>query len=123
MSTRLIVNGGFQDLSGVPLALGKLTFRLVQDIVNSNVQIGAGVVTSASLDGSGNANFVSLWPATYIIKAYSAVGQLVWQSSVVIPEGTDPFSLTPGVTASVLLQEDGSFFLSEDGLGIILLEA
>jgi hypothetical protein len=123
MAIRLIVNGGFQDLSGAPLALGTLTFRLVQDIVNSNVQIGAGIVTSVLLDSNGNVNFLSLWPATYIVKAYSAGGQLVWQSTVVVPEGTDPFSLTPGVTTNALLQENGSFFLTEDGSGIILLEA
>lgn len=123
MSTRLIVNGGFQDLSGAPLALGTLTFRLVQDVANSNVQIGAGIVTSVSLDASGNVNLVSLWPATYVMKAYSAGGQLVWQSTVVVPEGTDPFSLSPGVTTNALLQDDGvSFFLLDDGSGIILLD-
>lgn len=124
MALRVLINGGFQDPSGAVLASGTVSFQLTQDFVASSSQIGAGVITSAPLDANGNvAGLVYIWaPATYFVSAFSATGQLVWQSILSIPDSSDPYSLTPGVALSALLKEDGTYFLLEDGTGIVLLE-
>lgn len=106
---RQIVNGGFQDASGNPLALGSLTFRLQKDASNtcSSAQTVAGRVVTVPLDANGNvAGVVSLAPTdvmtpadsfagSYTVIAYTASGQPVWQNpKFLLPAGSTPFSLS-----------------------------
>ena len=88
MAQRQIINGGWQDSLGNPLALGYLTFRLTTD-GQSGVQVVAGRLVTVPLDATGNiAGTVLLWtndsisPAgtTYAITAYTAQGQIAWQN-------------------------------------------
>jgi hypothetical protein len=96
----VLTGGNFQDLSGNPLANGYLTFRLNTDAAilgnSSNVQVSAGVITRVTLDSNGNVSgVVPVWPndiltpsnTVYIVKAYSAAGELCWSSENVIPSG------------------------------------
>jgi hypothetical protein len=81
--TSLTGTGGFQDASGSPLAFGTLRIQLQQDAAIGTSQICAGRETTFNLDANGNVISGSLWgPATYIFRAYSAKGQLVWTMSV-----------------------------------------
>lgn len=94
-TTRQITGGNFQSPDGTPLALGYVTFRLNTDgaVPGTNAQVSAGVITTAMLDSNGNiAGTVYLWPnsyllpaTVYIIKAYTASGNLCWESENVIP--------------------------------------
>lgn len=75
--------GNFQSPSGVPVALGTLTVRLLEDINLSDCQICAGRTVSYSLDANGDVVSGSLWaPALYIFTAYSAQGEKVWTMQV-----------------------------------------
>lgn len=102
---RRIINGGWQDALGNPLALGYLTFRLNTDAVTgTNSQIVAGRVTRVSLDADGNiAGTVLLWPndqltpsgTTYHIKAFDSRGQFVWESlAFILPSGGSSYSFS-----------------------------
>jgi len=112
--------GVFQDAAGNPLALGYLTVRLNTDAVsNDGDQVSAGIIVTVPLDAngliSGSAQF---WPnnqltptdTVYIIKAYTARGQLVWEYQT---------SSLP-TTTSLLLQESGPLILQADGFGILI---
>ena len=75
--------GGFQSPSGVPVAMGKLTARLLDDINLSDCQICAGRLTSFALDANGNVVSGSLWsPAIYVFTVYTAQGESVWSMEV-----------------------------------------
>ena len=84
-------------------------------------QIVAGRIVTVPLDANGLvAGVVLVWPnsdltpadTVYIVKAFTAVGQFVWEGQIAItPLGSD-----------LLLQEDGFFFILEDGSGFIALE-
>lgn len=98
-----IIQGNFQDLEGNPLANGYLTFKLTADAqINGVGQIGAGAITTVPLDATGNATGQQgIWPndqmvptdTQYVITAYSAAGQPVWQKTAVIPSSPTPFPL------------------------------
>jgi len=122
-STRYPFNFTFQKASGEPLAGGRMDLRISQDARDStdDIQVCAGKIVSTALDGNGSCT-VFLYPndrlspstTVYMVKAYSSIGQLVWQGE---------YSLT-SANSFFLLQEDGvSLFLLEDGSGAILLEA
>lgn len=109
----------FQASDGSPLALGYVTFRLNTDAVtDAEDQIIAGRVVKVSLDSSGNLpSGLVLFPndrmtptTVYVVKAYSALGQLVWQGEI-------------SLDTDFLLQEDSNLFVLEDGSGDILLES
>lgn len=102
MATRQIVGGNFQDALGNPLVGGSITFRLTTDAKATATQVAAPILTSASLDSSGNVSgAVNLWPndqltptnTVYRIKAYTVSGQLAWESENVIPSGAGSFDL------------------------------
>lgn len=98
-----IIQGNFQDLEGNPLANGYLTFKLTADAqINGVGQIGAGAITTVPLDATGNATGQQgIWPndqmvptdTKYVITAYSAAGQPVWQKTAAIPSLPSPFPL------------------------------
>jgi hypothetical protein len=114
--------GVFQDALGNPLALGYLLIRLNIDAVsNDGSQVSAGRVVRVQLDANGLVDGVAdFWPndeltpsgTVYIVKAYTAQGQFVWQ-------GEPPF----GASSDLILQEDGFFITLEDGSGFIELES
>jgi len=96
-SSKIPLTMNFQDASGTPLAYGTVTFTLNTDAVTiTGQQINAGVVTSFSLDVSGNLSGF-IWPTdqmtanglsantTYRIKAYTDNGQLCFEQDMVIP--------------------------------------
>lgn len=103
MALRRIINGGWQDALGNPLALGYLTFRLITD-GQSGVQVAAGRLVTVPLDDDGNiSGTVLLWtndslvPAgtTYSIIAYTAQGQPVWQNpTFTLPAGSGSFDFS-----------------------------
>jgi hypothetical protein len=102
MATRQIIGGNFQDVVGNPLNGGAVTFELNTDGQAGTIQVIAGVLTKALLDGSGNiSGTINLWPndqlipttTVYRIKAYTSAGQLAWESENVIPSGAGSFDL------------------------------
>lgn len=111
--------GVFQDVAGNPLALGYLTVRLNKDAVTATGdQISAGIVVTVPLNADGFiAGAAMFWPnnqltptdTVYIIKAYTARGQFVWEYQT----GTLP-------TNNFLLQESGPLILQENGFGILI---
>lgn len=107
-----LINGNFQDDEGNVLANGYLTMQLSQDaqvsVSGSPVgQVGAGIRVKVPLDSSGNIQGtpgdnltpICIWPndvmaptgTYYTVRAYSAVGQLVWGPQVVTVTGASPF--------------------------------
>lgn len=90
MPTKTQLTGGsFQDTEGNPLAGGYLTMELSQDTqISTNVEICAGFVVLVGLDDNGDvrsdegliwANDVMTPTNTfYLVRAFSAEGQLVW---------------------------------------------
>jgi hypothetical protein len=82
-----ITGGNFQAPNGVPLAGGTVTFRLSNDAVAGDDQLAAGRLVSFPLDANGNLSG-QIWPndsmlppnTTYKARAYTAQGQLVWES-------------------------------------------
>lgn len=116
-----IVGGAFQDLEGNPLSFGYLLFQLTKDAqVSGTGQACAGAMIRVPLDANGNvAGVVGLWSnaimtptdAEYIISAYTAAGQLVWQTTEQILASV-PLIYDPNVsgvvhTHSVRLRFDG----------------
>lgn len=103
MSQRRIINGGWQDAKGNPLAQGYLTFRLVTD-GHSGVQVAAGRLVTVPLDDFGDiSGTVLLWtndsltPAgtTYSIIAYTASGQAVWTNpKFTLPAGVGSYNFS-----------------------------
>jgi hypothetical protein len=99
---RQITGGQFQDALGNPLAYGSVTFRLTSDANVSDSNIMAGILTTAMLGSNGSiSGTVYLWPTdqltpaltVYRIKAYTATGELAWQSENAIPSGAGAFDL------------------------------
>lgn len=101
---RQITGGQFQDCAGNPLAAGYITFQLSTDgsASSPNLQVSAGIITRATLDSNGSiSGTVYLWPndqltpttTVYVIKAYTAHGELGWQSENVIPSGVGSFDI------------------------------
>jgi hypothetical protein len=95
-----IINGNFQDPLGNPLALGKVTFQLSQDAVNTttNTSVSSKYIVSNTLTITGSITQpFNLWPNSilttetgltntyYTTKAFTASGQLVWCSPAIIP--------------------------------------
>jgi hypothetical protein len=102
MAIRQITGGNFQDAMGNPLNAGYVTFRLSTDGSASGTQVSAGIVTKAVLDSSGNiSGNVYLWPndqlvpatTVYIVKVFTASGELCWGSENVIPSGIGSFDI------------------------------
>lgn len=103
MAQRRIINGGWQDSLGNPLALGYLTFQLNTD-GQTGVQITAGRLVTVPLDSSGNiSGTILLWtndgmsPAgtTYSIIAYTAQGQPVWRNpKFTLPAGAGSYNFS-----------------------------
>lgn len=130
MAQRRIINGNFQDALGNRLAFGYLTCRLnIDGVTDDNDQVAAGRVVTVPLDNFGNIDgTVSLWPneqlspdTVYLVKAYSAEGQLVWRSEISIPSGGTPYNFGGDPSPSFLLLESGGYILLESG-GRIELE-
>ncbi len=100
----LVYGGNFQDALGNPLANGYLTFRLNTDamVANSpNIQVTAGRVVNVTLGPDGNVyGAFPIWGndvmtpsnTVYIVKAYSAAGELVWNNQMTIT-GSGTFDL------------------------------
>jgi hypothetical protein len=81
--TSLTGTGGFQDASGAPLAFGTLKVQLMNDQLIGSSQICSGKEVVFNLDANGNVISGLLWgPATYIFRAYSAQGLMVWSMNV-----------------------------------------
>lgn len=103
MAIRQITGGNFQAPDGNPLDAGYLTFQLSTDgsATSPNLQVSAGIVTRATLDSTGSiSGTVYLWPndqllptTVYIVKAYTASGELCWKSENVIPSGVGSYDL------------------------------
>jgi hypothetical protein len=99
----------FQDPSGKPLADGTVTFRLNTDAVAGTDQISAGRLIKAALDSSGSCT-IELWgnntmlPAgtVYIVKAYTAEGQLAWEGQLTAGPPLWLSTLTYGVAYHVV---------------------
>lgn len=130
MAKRQIINGNFQSALGTPLAFGYLTFRLnIDGVTDDNDQIAAGRVVTVPLDIFGNIDgTVLLWPndqlspdTVYLVKAYSAEGQLVWRSQIGIPSGVGPYNIGGSGSPAFLLLETGDYILLQDS-GRIELE-
>jgi hypothetical protein len=91
MAKILIQGGNFQAANGVPLAGGYVTFRLNMDAMAGDSQISAGRIVTFPLDANGNLSGY-IWPndqmtpndTSYFAKAYTAQGQLVWESQLYI---------------------------------------
>jgi hypothetical protein len=108
----------FQDPSGAPLANGTVTFRLSTDVMAGSVQLSASRLVKASLDSGGNLA-INLWPnnqmtpagTVYIVKAYTALGQLVWEGELTVTDNTVPSFLlletSHGRAYDFLLLENG----------------
>lgn len=115
----------FQDPSGAPLANGTVTFRLSTDVMAGSVQLSASRLVKASLDSGGNLA-INLWPnnqmtptgTVYIVKAYTALGQLVWEGELTVTDSTVPSFL---LLESSHGQRAYEFLLFENG-GQIELE-
>src|SRR5208282_6844498 len=101
VSNRQIIGGAFQDCAGNPFVYGYLTFRLNSDARAGKFQINSGRIVTVPLDANGNVQgAVYLWPndqmtpdTVYILKVYSANGQMVMNTQVTIPSGTGSFDL------------------------------
>lgn len=99
-----IIGGAFQDLEGNPLANGYVLCKLTEDAQITGVgQLGAGAIMRIPLDASGNATgVVGLWPndallpndSQYVMTAYSAAGQPVWEGIKTVTSSPNPFPLT-----------------------------
>ena len=93
-----VFGGNFQDASGNPLANGKLTMRLLQDIRIGSVSICAGRLTTLALDTTGNISpspGSKLWgPASYQVIAYTPQGLAAWSGTIIVPDVAS-FSFTP----------------------------
>lgn len=87
---------GFQDPLGNPLAFGKVSFQISAEATASSntIKLTPGYVIKGNLDSSGNLiQPFPIWPNAlltpnttyYKVKAFSAGGQLVWYSPVIIP--------------------------------------
>ncbi len=120
MARQQLEYGVFQDAEGNPLALGYLTVRLNTDAVSdAGDQVSAGIVVTVPLDVNGRiAGAAEFWPTDqltpsgtiYIVKAYTARGQFVWESQTGLPTITN-----------LLLQEATPLILQEDNVfGIII---
>lgn len=119
MATKNQITGGaFQDSLGNLVANGYMTFELSQDVqVNSNTQIGAGRITTITLDASGNvAGTQSVWPndlllpagSFYLVSVYTAQGQLVWgPNAQQVLSTPSPFNIGAWVPASVNVNTSG----------------
>jgi hypothetical protein len=103
MAQRTLANGGFQAPDVAPLAFGYLKMRLSVDATTGVDQIVAGRIITVPLDAFGNVlGIILIWPngdlspasTVYITQAFSANGELVWQSEISIPSGLGPFSLS-----------------------------
>jgi len=90
MSTQ-VIGGSFQDILGNPIALGSITFELMQDaqVTGQPIDICMGTIITLLLDSSGNvasSPAQNLWSNTqltpngtfYRVSVYTANGQLVW---------------------------------------------
>jgi len=95
-ASKIPLTMNFQDASGHPLSYGTVTFTLNTDAVTiTGQQINAGRVVSFTLDVNGNLSG-PLWPTdqmtadsispntTYLVKAYTAEGQLCFEQDMVI---------------------------------------
>lgn len=121
MAREQLAFGVFQDALGNPLALGYLTVRLNTDAVASDgSQVAAGRVVTVPLDDNGLIDGAAeFWPnsqltpsgTSYIIKAFTAEGQFVWQTETTAID-----------TQGLILQEDSFFIVLEDGSGFVALE-
>jgi|ERR1019366_4275703 hypothetical protein len=104
IGSRQVIGGNFQDSLGNPLANGTLQIKLSCDAVsNDGAQLCAGIIVVWPLDSNGNVTAgLMLRPTSllraanvsvpgqgfsvyYIMTAYSAAGQLCWQSRVSMP--------------------------------------
>jgi hypothetical protein len=95
MAKILITGGNFQSASGVPLSGGYVTFRLNTDGMAGDSQISAGRIVTFPLDVNGNLSGL-IWPNdqmtpndnVYFVQAFTAEGQLVWESQLHITSGS-----------------------------------
>jgi hypothetical protein len=108
------INGAFQDLEGNPLSNGSLTLQLTKDAQIPGVgQLGAGVIVKVSLDVNGNAPLLGnvVWPnasliptdTQYIVIAYSAAGQRVWEGTGTVVFIPPPIVYDVNTSSSVLV--------------------
>jgi hypothetical protein len=105
--TILITGGNFQDAAGNPMAGGYVTFRLNTDATAVDCQISAGRLITFPLDSNGNlSGYIwpndQLTPATvYIVRAYNAAGELVWNNQMSIPSGMGAFDIGSWVPSNL----------------------
>ena len=109
IAPRQIVNGGFQDPFGNPLAGGTMTMRLNTDATANSPtgpQVCAGKIISVPLGATGSVvGAVEVWPnadllpnnTVYKVVVFSASGQRAWASEQVIPVGGGAFDLNSWV--------------------------
>jgi hypothetical protein len=114
MPTKQTVVLTFQDPQGNPLAGGRADIQLQQDIsagTSGGPQVCAGQLISVTLDSTGT-GVVQLWPtdvmfpaAVYFVRAFTSLGQPVWQGQMTVG-GTSP---------QYILLEDGTLIWLESG--------
>lgn len=106
MAKRRIINGGFQDAKGTPLAAGYMTFRLSTDVLVGTTQVSAELVIQINLDSGGNVDgTVLVWPndqmspatAIYNVIVYTAAGEITWKNQMTIPSGVGSYDLNSWV--------------------------
>lgn len=97
-----LIQGGFQDAMGHPVALGKLTIKLSRDAESPTGELCADLVATLPLDSNGNiSGTYYVWPNSllqpsdtyYIAKVYTAEGQLVWLQNIIVPTTPSPFPI------------------------------
>lgn len=114
-TTNQLTGGGFQDITGNPLADGNLLLQLNQDAtVNTVTAVVAGYQVEILLDSDGNVQtspVQSVWPTDammpadsfYLVSAYSANGQLVWgpnaQQVLSTPSPFNVSAWVPGIVS------------------------
>ena len=105
-SVNQIIGGSFQDAQGNLAANGTIVFELSQDcIVNTSTMVCSGRTITFPLNSSGSipsSPTYSVWnndqlsPSTsfYLVRVYSAQGQLIWgPNAVQVLSTTSPFDI------------------------------
>lgn len=102
MPSKIAITGTWQNVDGNPLANGYLLMHITDDAQIPTVgQISSLIKFKVTLDANGSIlGTVNIWPnnvlnpatTQYVVQAYSAAGQFVWQKTLPIPNTSNPFN-------------------------------